>query len=181
MMPNKTIYVAEDDLPLYERAQALTGGNLSSAVARALRRYVEVEEAQGRGFDEVSVRVGPAGSQRRKRFFGVRLVRWQHVLAGSRTVEVFAVYRTQGGRYAVHRQVQPDWDGMADPHWWFDVENWKGLNPRKGNLADDGRRAGEASLDVYDTLAELEPHVPPELFLELRRDGDAPPIEDLDI
>ena len=31
-MPNKTIYIADDDLPLLQRAQDLTGGNLSGAI-----------------------------------------------------------------------------------------------------------------------------------------------------
>src|SRR5690348_14808983 len=39
MMPNKTIYVADSDLPLYEQAQAMAGGNLSAAIAQALRRF----------------------------------------------------------------------------------------------------------------------------------------------
>ncbi|NUR96504.1 MAG: EXLDI protein, partial [Kribbellaceae bacterium] len=42
-MPNKTIYVSDDDLPLYKRAQELAG-NLSSAISIALRKYVELEE-----------------------------------------------------------------------------------------------------------------------------------------
>ena len=45
-MPNKTIYVSEDDLPLFERAQELSGANLSSAIIKALKRYIELEEAQ---------------------------------------------------------------------------------------------------------------------------------------
>ena len=34
-MPNKTIYVADGDLPLFDRAQELTGGNLSATITRA--------------------------------------------------------------------------------------------------------------------------------------------------
>ena len=42
-VPNKTIYVSDGDLPMFQRAQDLAGGNLSSAIASALRRYVDVE------------------------------------------------------------------------------------------------------------------------------------------
>jgi hypothetical protein len=42
-VPNKTIYVSEGDLPVFQRAQELEGGNLSAAIAGALRRYVDVE------------------------------------------------------------------------------------------------------------------------------------------
>lgn len=31
-MPNKTIYVSDDDMPLYQRAQELAGGSLSSSI-----------------------------------------------------------------------------------------------------------------------------------------------------
>ena len=183
MVPNKTIYVADDDLPLFERAQALAGGSLSAAVANALRSFVEVREAQGAGLEEVTVGVGPAGSRRKKRFFGVRLIRWAHRLQDGRKEEVFSVYRTRGGRFAVHRQVRPNWGAMSDPAWWMDVENWKGLDPRGRDADGSGEwyRGGEASLEVYESIAELEQHVPPELFARLERGGDEPPLEDLDI
>ena len=45
--------------PIYGRAQELAGGNLSAAIATALRRYVDVEEGRREGFDEIIVRVGP--------------------------------------------------------------------------------------------------------------------------
>ena len=43
-MPNKTIYVSDGDLPVFQRAQELADGNLSQAISRALRRFVDVEE-----------------------------------------------------------------------------------------------------------------------------------------
>ena len=48
-VPNKTIYVSDGDLPLYQRAQELAGDNLSAAIAAALRRYVDVEEGRREG------------------------------------------------------------------------------------------------------------------------------------
>jgi hypothetical protein len=71
-MPNKTIYVSDDDLPLFQRAQELAGGTLSAAIADALRRYVEVEEGRRQGYDDVVVRVGP-GLGRKQRFSGLLL------------------------------------------------------------------------------------------------------------
>lgn len=182
-MPNKTIYVADDDLPLFERAQTLAGGNLSAAIARALRRFVETESAHELGFDEVTLVVGPPGSQRKKRFFGARLIVWQHTLAGG-MIQVFSVYRTRGGRYVVHRQERADWERLSDPEWWFDVENWKHYGRRVGHRSHGLHGAwhrGEASLEVYGSLDEIEPHVPPELFGQLRTGGNEPPLEDLDI
>ena len=68
-VPNKTIYVSEGDLKLYQRAQAIAGGNLSSAIAQALRRYVDIQEGLREGFDDVVVRVG-IGSGKKVRFTG---------------------------------------------------------------------------------------------------------------
>ena len=47
-MPNKTIYVSDADVPTFERAQELAGGNLSATIVQALRRFVEMEEAKGK-------------------------------------------------------------------------------------------------------------------------------------
>ena len=54
-MPNKTIYVSDGDLSIYQRAQDLAGGNLSAAISSALRRYVDVEEGRREGYDEIVV------------------------------------------------------------------------------------------------------------------------------
>jgi EXLDI family protein len=189
-MPTKTIYVSDEDLPLFEQAQQLAGGNLSSAVAQALARYVSAEAAQRHGYQEVTVRVGPVGSQRQKRFFGVRVMRWQHRSGDGRSLETFSVYRTRGGRYAVHRRTGPNWALFSDPSWWMDVENWRELG-RHGRARhhygrpwqglDDWWTPGEATLEVYDTLEAMADHVPPELIEALRSQGEDPPLEDLDI
>lgn len=42
-MPNKTIYVRDEDLPIFERAAAISG-SLSAAIAEALREWVEKAE-----------------------------------------------------------------------------------------------------------------------------------------
>ncbi|HZC25704.1 MAG TPA: EXLDI protein, partial [Actinopolymorphaceae bacterium] len=74
-MPNKTIYVADDDMALYQRAQELVGGNLSAAITTALRRYIELEEGRQEGFDEITVKVGQ-GVGRKVRFSGVLIGEW---------------------------------------------------------------------------------------------------------
>ncbi len=69
-VPNKTIYVSDGDLPLYQRAQELAGGNLSSAIAKALRRFVDTAEGLSEGYEEITVRVG-IGRGRKVRFTAV--------------------------------------------------------------------------------------------------------------
>jgi hypothetical protein len=69
-VPNKTIYVSDGDQPIYQRAQELAGGNLSAAIAGALRRYIDIEEGKLEGFDDTTVRVG-LGTGRKVHFIGV--------------------------------------------------------------------------------------------------------------
>jgi hypothetical protein len=64
------ICVSDDDLPLFERAQEITGANLSSAIVHALRRLIEFEEAKQKGFDEITVIVSRQDAHRRRRFVG---------------------------------------------------------------------------------------------------------------
>ena len=105
-MPNKTIYVSDGDLPLYDRAQKLAGDNLSAAISAALRRYVDVEEGQREGFDEITVRVGP-GKGRKVRFTGVLLGEW--VNSSFNRVETFRVYRSRMGKFVLHVERSPDY------------------------------------------------------------------------
>ncbi|MBV9124589.1 MAG: EXLDI protein, partial [Planctomycetes bacterium] len=57
-MPNRTIYIADADVPLFEKAQKLAGDNLSAAIASALRTFVEGEEARQGGYEDITVKVG---------------------------------------------------------------------------------------------------------------------------
>ena len=98
-MPNRTIYVSEDDQEVFKRAQELAGDNLSAAISNALKRYVAVEEGRIAGFDEVIVKVG-LGAGRKVRFSGVLLGEWMES-AGER-FEHWRVYRGPTGKFAVH-------------------------------------------------------------------------------
>jgi len=69
MMPNKTIYVSDTDLPIFERAQELAGENLSSTIVQALRNFVQAYEARAAGFRDIVVRVG-SDVYTRKQFRG---------------------------------------------------------------------------------------------------------------
>lgn len=173
-MPNKTIYVSEADLPVFERAQELTGGNLSAAISRALRRLVEVEEAGQEGFEEITVRVGPGGT-RIQRFLGVLLADWSRS-TGSGAVERYRVYRTRNGRFAVHLS-------RGKEHVWSAGKDGQLTGWRKHFAADQqwGELPATASLKVHDTLEELREAVPPELAEVLAVYDTEPEVEDLDI
>jgi EXLDI family protein len=167
MMPNKTIYVADTDLPLYEKAQALAGGNLSAAIANALKRYVS--EA-GEESSEIVVTVTEDGAQTKKRFRG-HLVVEQRVRTpdGARSAS-YRVYRTEKGRYAVWSRIEPDWSGKQ----WQD---WAGYS----DWQSEWWRA-ESRLDVYETLDDLQGNIPDALYRKAQRWAETGSvIEDLDI
>ena len=185
-MPNKTIYVSEDDLPLFERAQAMAGDSLSSAIVRALRRFIEIEEARQRGLEEITVLVGKAGNFRRKRFLGVRLVRWLQKVPTGKGTQILSVYRTAKGRLALQTRTIPDWEfSWGDPDWIGDPGNEGFLGSRVFArfrwAVEDAKETGVFTFQVFEDLEELQPHIPRNLYKAVIQAMEAPPLEELDI
>ena len=187
-MPNKTIYVSDNDLPLFERAQELSGANLSSAVVRALRRFIELEEAKQRGLDEITVIVNGNGAYRRKRFVGQSLVRRLQPSAEGKGTEIQSVYRTAGNRYALHTRSMPDWEpSWGDPEFALDPNSWGVGNGILQKIMSWGydwktfKESGDYSLQVFETLEELKANVSSDLYQAVSRAMEGPEIEELDI
>jgi EXLDI family protein len=173
VVPNKTIYVSDGDLPLYQRAQELAGDNLSAAISAALRRYVDVEEGRQEGFDEIIVRVGPHPG-RKVRFSGVFLGEW--VNSSFNRVETFKVYRGRTGKFVVHIERSPDYtmlDADGKPAGW---RGYLGI----GNISY-ANVPGESTLEVVGTLNELRERIPQQLFDRIAGSAQQPAVEDLDI
>lgn len=172
-MPNKTIYVSDGDLPTYQRAQELAGGNLSAAIATALRRYIDVEEGRQEGFKEITLRVGP-GKGRKVRFEGVLLGDWGSS-NGSRE-EHFRVFRSRKGKFVLHIERSPDWtyrgaDGK--PAGW---RSYLGLGAQSWSFT-----AGESTLEVFDSIEDLRDKIPPDFYEMVAGMGEQADLEDLDI
>jgi EXLDI family protein len=170
-MPNKTIYVSDDDLELFKRASELAG-SLSAAITTALRRYVDAQEGLESGFEEITVRVGP-GAGRKQRFVGVLLGEWGQ--STSKQVEIFRVYRSRSDKFVVHVERSPDvrWSGTDGEQggWraWFSAnQTW-------------GSTTGEKTLTVLDSVEDLKAAIPPQLYDLIAGVLEQPPIEDLDI
>ncbi|WP_206184886.1 EXLDI protein [Thermoactinospora rubra] len=180
MMPNKTIYVSDEDLPLFQRAQELAGGKLSTAISVALRRYVEIEEGRQEGYDEVVVQVGP-GAGRKLRFSGVLLGEWGRT-TGSR-VETFRVYRSRKGKYVLHVNRSPDWTDNSEGENWLESLFSRGTWRTYLGLSDSswGFVQGDATLEVVDTVEELRGKVPDEFYDMIAQLVERPVVEDLDI
>jgi EXLDI family protein len=173
-VPNKTIYVSDGDLPLFQRAQELAGGNLSAAISRALRRYVDTAEGLQEGFDDVVVRVG-VGSGRKVRFTGVLVGEW--VDSSTRRMERSRVWRGRTGKYVLHVERQPEF-------WTVDSEGKEVAGWRSWMGVGDVRYGGspkESTLEVVDGLEALRDKVPPELFDMVARSARQPTVEELDI
>jgi len=173
-VPNKTIYVSDGDLKLFARAQELAGGNLSAAIAKALKRYVDVEEGLRQGFDNVVVRVG-LGSGRKVRFTGELVGEFVDTIATR--VEHYRVWRGRSGKYVLHVERSPE-------YWQLDAEG-KPVGGWKGGLGIGIARYGgspkEQVLEVFATVEELRDKVPPELYEMVARSARQPSVEDLDI
>ena len=172
-VPNKTIYVSDGDLPLFQRAQELAGDNLSAAISAALRRYVDVEEGRREGFDEIIVRVGP-DKGRKVRFVGILIGEW--VNSSFNRVETFRVYRGRTGKFVLHIERSPDFtmvDAEGKPAGW---RGYLGI----GNISY-GSAPAESTLEVIATLDELRAKIPPQLYDMVIPSAKQPAVEDLDI
>jgi EXLDI family protein len=172
-VPNKTIYVSDGDLPVFQRAQELAGGNLSAAISSALKRYVDTAEGLKEGFDDVVVRVG-IGSGRKVRFTGVLVGEW--VDTKQKAAEHFRVWRGRTGKYVLHVERSPEWwmvDAEGKPAGW---RGYLGIGDIKY-----GSSPKESTLEVFGTVDELRDKVPPELFDMVARSARQPTVEDLEI
>jgi EXLDI family protein len=177
LVPNKTIYVSDDDLPLLKRAQEIAGGSLSAAISAALRRFVDAAEAADEGYDEVVVRVG-VGVGRKVRFSGLLLGEWG--LSTATRVEEYRVYRTRSGKFAVHIKRSPEHaDSGSSGNWIRDLANWRvmlGVEESSWTFTQ-----GDARLETAATLDELAGKIPPELYEIIASLADQPAVEDLDL
>lgn len=109
-MPNKTIYISDNDLPVADRAAELAGG-LSPAVMEGLKLYIRNSEASQQGFEEVHVVDRSDGVETRKIFQGRQLARLSQSHGGKR-IE-WTSYLTPKDNLAVVRSEHPDFVAVA--------------------------------------------------------------------
>jgi EXLDI family protein len=189
-MPNRTIYVADADMPIFEKAQQLAGDNLSATIVQALRRFVETEEAKVSGFEEITVRVGKGRPYLRKQFQGRLIAKRRLPAQGGTKWLVLLVYQTAKGRFALHTRYTANWSGwsnrqgrasksnrahedwgQSDWEWDWDMSSYDW-----STYHEDEQR-----LEIFETLEDLKEQIPEELYeaiAQYLRGGD---IEILDI
>lgn len=122
-MPNKTIYVKDEDVQLFEEAEKLGGDSLSSVIAEALRRFVATKKAEQQGMKECNLTVGILRSQgdddiRQIRFVGRKLAE-ATVYFGQTSDRRdrgtdYKIYQTQAGKILVWWEKWSRWEGEND-------------------------------------------------------------------
>ena len=191
LMPNRTIYIADADVTLFEKAQKLAGDNLSAAIARALRSFVEREEARQGGYEDITVKVGKGHPYIQQQFRG-RLLAKRHLKIGNEArILTMNVYQTAKGRFAIYTRNQPNWTAWSQG---WSKKSGKGRHQNWGDWDWDGSQGDKTSqdwsayyedtemrLDVYDALEQLKENIPEELFDAITRYLRGGDIEILDI
>ena len=173
-MPSKNVYVSDADLPLFETATALAG-SLSAAVAAGLRLYLAQHKNRRKGNDmrTIELDVDEERVVTTKRFSGRQLLRWRRD-EGMRT-RSFRVFETAKGQLAVYERDDPNWAAISNPDddnpVWEDPKTWRG----------DWWRRGNRELRVFPSVDDMVGQLPDELVDAVRRAGEVPAVEELDI
>ena len=184
-MPNKTIYVSDDDLPLLEQAQSLSGENQSATIVEALRQFVQHLETRKQGFHTIDVEVGKV-TFKRKRFTG-RLIASAQVAKHMKKRAV-AVFGGRNGReFEGARTLDPAQTVERSDA--LGCEIYTVYQTIKGNYAlhaetvpgRDSPIPHEKHLAVYPSLTDLQPHVPEDLYRYLSEQVKGNDVEVLDI
>ena len=169
-MPNKTIYVSEQDASLFEEAKNLAGEALSSVIARALREFVARHQKKAQGMKEITVKVGKEEAEQEKRFIGYSIGKWSGFSDDEIWLMEAHIYKTQKGNIAIHLQTNAKVTLLTNPSLWKSSGDYL-INVKKSELI------------VGKTTKELQSKLPQRLFeiVENVARKDENPVEYLDI
>lgn len=174
-MPNKTIYVPDADLTVFDHAQNVSGKNLSATIVQALRYFIKIGE--GKGFEHVEVSEGEKGFYKRKRFIGRELASATVTDGKSSMTTNYTVYETVHGRFAVYKTIAKKIPFEQS----IERELEKRIMEKIGaeNITAVPNNGDEEEFDlcrleVYGTLDLLSGHIPGDLFRTLHeiKDGE---------
>jgi len=119
---------------------------------------------------------------------GTRLARRLENNPTGKGIRIQNVYRTAGKRYALHTRTMPDWEpSWGDPEYVGDPNSWGvGSNLLQKIMSwgfdwETFKESGDYTLEVFESLEELKPHVSNDLFKAVSLAMDGPEIEELDI
>ncbi|MCI1857108.1 MAG: EXLDI protein [Sporolactobacillus sp.] len=171
-MPNKTIYVPDADLRIFDHAQDVSGKNLSATIVQALRYFVKIGE--GKGFVHIEVSEGSDGLYKRKRFIGRELAS-ASVSEGNNRVTDYIVYETAHGNYAVYKTTERRLSLEESIEKELEkriIERFAGKDiahsePSKTDDSKDVR-----TLEIFHSIDELNGKVPGDLIRSLQEIED---------
>lgn len=163
-MPNKTIYVPDADLTVFDKAQKLSGNNLSATIVQALRLFIKTKE--GTGFTHIEVTVGEKGTYQRKRFIGKELIRTRTLdNMNSKTYiiyetakEHFALYTIEKEKQSLEQLIEREIEQRVLER--LDAGASRNLPPESGRAAERDKR----NLDIFHTKEALQGRVPNDLY-----------------
>ena len=117
-MPNKTIYVAEEDLAIFQKAQDVAGESISKVIVQALRQYVIQKDLEGTDFRECEAWKGSHEEGlniEKNRFIGKRLSEIK-IGAEDGYVTTLTLYFTRKSKFLLQtKSVAPEYDcGIVD-------------------------------------------------------------------
>ncbi|MBU6389360.1 EXLDI protein [Patescibacteria group bacterium] len=150
-MATKTIYVSEQDSPVFEEARTVAGENLSSIIVRALREFLARQRQKESGFKEIAVRTGSRSSAREQCFYGTKIGDWRGFSDDRQWWMQAHIYTTQKNNWAVYL-IQ-----VCQASLLTDKERWR----ESGDYLLDSRRS---DLLVAAKPEELKDKVPADLF-----------------
>lgn len=175
-MPNKTIYVPDADLNVFDQAQNVSGKNLSATIVQALRYFIKIGE--GKGFEHVEVSEGENGFYKRKRFIGRELASASVNDENASLTTNYVVYETVHGRFAIFITIEKKLPLELS----IERELERRIMERiagegKGRMPapkEDNGTVTRRTLEIYDSIDMLAGHVPGDLFRALHdiRDGE---------
>lgn len=168
-MPTKTIYISDDDQPLFTEAQGYADGNVSAAIIKGLKLFTEQQAASKEGFMQQTVTIRENGVKKQKHFMGRKLVSERMPEADGKRMAFYKIFKTQKGAYVYYQQSYTNWN------WWSNPNNWE---------RSDGPTTHEdhTSFVVCQSLNELKKHGATGELIESAKHAEQEPDEEyLDI
>ena len=117
-MPNKTIYVRDEDLLVFEEAEKLGKDSLSAVIAEALKRFVEMKKMEAQGVEKFTLGIdSPDQGERTVKFIGRLLAedrRYNGQTSDRRDRWTdWALYQTKAGKIIIYRACGTAWQGES--------------------------------------------------------------------
>jgi hypothetical protein len=155
MMPNKTIYVRDADVELWEKAEKLSGGSVSRLIAEALRRYVaEREKNSTYHYHRIVLDAKVPFASDKKAFVGRWLIAPDEELQvadnrGKFDGTCWSVAVTQKGKLIVYKSNESEKLANVEVYHWFDEARASGRIPNEV-LLDAELRFSEEVVEELD-------------------------------